>query len=253
MTATTVPHRWGPHLAGVRQIEDVADVEWARTKAVRIAVKECALDRGLISVTGPVGVGKTFSVARAAERSADLVDEVVWIELSSAMRGRGLLASLYPQLAGGPAPKGASEAQLLAGLHDVVADQHRLLIVDEAQHITLQAMHALRGLHSHPRADCGLVLIGTPVLADRMPPEIRSRCTRAVVFDRITDAEAPKVLTRYHPVFAEADRKVIVEVNRRYARGEFRWWAKLLVRINRYADDLDELTIEVVEELRDGL
>src|SRR5690606_6352159 len=59
-------HRWGPHLAGLRNLDDVADVEWARTKAVRIATKECALDRGLLVVCGPVGVGKTFSVARAA-------------------------------------------------------------------------------------------------------------------------------------------------------------------------------------------
>lgn len=246
-------HRWGPHLAGLRNLDDVADVEWARTKAVRIATKECALDRGLLVVCGPVGVGKTFSVARAAERCADIVDDVVWVELSSSMRGRGLLASLYPPLAGGPAPRGDAESQLLAGLHLVMADRHRLLIVDEAQHITLQAMHALRGLHSHPDADFGLVLIGTPVLHDRMPPELRSRRTGTVTFERITDQEAPKVLRAYHPVFATADRRLLSEVNRRYARGEFRWWAKLLVRINRYLADGEDLTLDVIEDLREGL
>jgi type II secretory pathway predicted ATPase ExeA len=245
-------NRWGPHLRGVRDVEGVCDVEWARTQAVRVAVKECALDRGLVTVTGPVGVGKSFSVARAAEASEDIVDEIVWVELSSSVRGRALLASLYPQLAGGPAPKGDAESQLLAGLHLAVADRHRLLIVDEAQHITTQAMHALRGLNSHPDADCGLVLIGTDKLLDRLPPELRSRKTGEVRFERITDAEAPKVLAAYHPLFGDADPAVLSEANRRYAGGEFRWWAKLLVRLDRYLQGRP-LTMAVIEENRAGL
>lgn len=250
MSGTTVS--WGPHLRGVADIDGVCEVEWRRTEATRVAVKEAALDRGFATIVGPVGVGKTFSVARAAEAAHDMVDDVVWIELSSTMRGKGLLTSMYPQLAGGEPPRGWSEAQLLAGLHASVADAHRLLIVDEAQHITLQAMHALRGLHSHPTADCGLVLIGTQALEDRLPPELKSRRTARVVAERISDTEAPGVLAAYHPTYATCDPRVLVEVNRRYARGEFRWWAKLLVRIDRYFDG-DVLELADIEALRDGL
>lgn len=251
MTSRTHP-AWGPHLAGVRSIDDVNDVEWARTKAAREALKECALDCGLVTVVGPVGVGKTFSVARATEALEDYDAEVCWVELSATMRGKGLLTSLYPQLAGGPAPKGYSERQLTEGLHAVLSQERRVVVVDEAQHIQSQAMGALRGLHSHPTADFGLVLIGTPQLEAKLSPELKSRRTRAVEFDRITDAEAPTVLAAYHPIFAATGADVLTETNRRYARGEFRWWAKLLVRVSRYFDG-DALTMADVDELRDGM
>lgn len=234
-------------------IDDVAAVEWARTQQVRVAMKEAALDRGLLVVVGPVGVGKTFSTARAAEQCAPIVDEVVWLELASNIRGRALLAALYPDLAGGPAPKVDTETQLMAGLHLAAADRRRLIVVDEAQHVTLQSMHALRGLHSHPDANFGLVLVGTPQLETRMPSEIRSRQTGRVSLERMTSTEAPAVLAAYHPRFAEADPTVLSEANQRYARGEFRWWAKLLVRINRHTSPGDELTMAVISSLADGL
>lgn len=241
----------GTHVAGVTRITEVTDVEWARTQQVRVEMKLAALDRGLLVVVGDVGTGKSFSVARAAERCGDVVDEVVWLELSSNVRGRALLADLYPDLAGGEAPKGDTETQLMAGLHLAASDRHRLVIVDEAQHVTLQAMHALRGLHSHPDADFGLVLVGTPLLEKRMPPEIRSRRTGRVSLDRMTATEAPGVLAAYHPRYAAADPTVLAEANQRYARGEFRWWAKLLVRIHRHLADDVELTMGVISELND--
>jgi type II secretory pathway predicted ATPase ExeA len=236
----------------VRTIDDVCDVEWQRTAAVRVALKECAYDRGLVTVIGPVGVGKTFSVARGAEALSGRIDEVCWVELSATMRGRGLLTAMYPQLAGGPAPKGASERQLIEGLHLVLADEHRLVVVDEAQHIQTQAMGALRGLHSYPTANFGLVLIGTQLLEDRLSPELRSRRTRRVVLERISDAEAPTVLADYHPLFDATEPDVLAEANRRYARGEFRWWAKLLVRADHYHRG-GGLSMADIAQLADGL
>lgn len=224
----------GPHLHGVRTIPGVNDVEWSATKEVRIEMKTAAVDRGLLVVTGPVGVGKSFAVTRGAQACNNSVDQVIWLELSSTIRGRALLASLYPDLAGGNAPKGDTETQLMAGLHLAASSMWRLIIVDEAQHITLQAMHALRGLHSDLDADFGLVLVGTPRLLDRIPPEIRSRQTGEVKIDRLTNDEAPAVLAAYHSRFATVDPALLAEVNKRLAGGEFRWWAKMLVRLNRY-------------------
>lgn len=247
----TVP--WGPHLAGVRSIDGVCDVSWDRTEAAQVALTEAALDHGLVTVIGPPGVGKTFAVARAASAVAHIVDEVNWVELSSSMRGRGLLMAMYPQLAGGPAPKGYSERQLIEGLHAVLSDCDRLVVVDEAQHIGSQAMGALRGLHSHPTARFGLVLIGTHRLEERLSPELRSRRTGNVDFQSITDAEAPAVLGAYHPVYAATDDVVLIEANRRRAHGEFRWWAKLLVRVNRYLPGADGLTMADIDQYGEGL
>lgn len=244
---------WGAHLRGVRSLPEMSEVEWSATAEVRFALKEAAIDRGLVVVTGRVGVGKTFSVARAAEALTDAVDEVVWLELSSNIRGRALLAALYPDLAGGPPSRGDTEHQLMAGLHAAIADRHRLLVVDEAQHISRQAMHTLRGLHSHPDADCALVLVGTPELNRRLPPELRSRRTASVTLDGLADDEVASVLAAYHPIFAAAAPAVLMEANRRFARGEMRWWAKLLVRAARDLEAGEELTMDVLIEVGQGL
>lgn len=253
MSAAPPVREWGPHLHGVGEVPGVNDVEWSRTKEVRERLKEAVLDRGLVSVIGPVGTGKTFSVARAAESCADLVDEVVWLEVASTLRGRALFGAFYERLCGGAPPKGATEYQLMRQLRHTMATQRRLVILDEAQYVTHQALQALRGFHSDANADFALVVIGTPELARRMPPELRSRVTGQVRFERIADAEAPKVLAAFHPRYTATEPAVLREANRRYARGEFRWWAKLLVPLNRYEPEGAKLTLATIARYAERL
>lgn len=241
--------KWGLHLEGVAVIPGVGDVEWERTKKARVLLKEAVTDLGLVVIVGPPGVGKTFSVARAAETCAKSVDQVVWLEIPTEVRGRALLANLYPPLAGGPAARGATEGQLHAGLEATLSGARRLVVVDEAQFITSQALLTLRSLHAAADTKFALVVVGTHKLLTNLSPELRSRVTGYADFDRLTDTEAPKVLARFHPRYAEADPAVLAEGNRRYAGGEFRWWTKALVLLNRYVDRNQPLTMQVLTDV----
>ena len=131
------------------------------------------------------------------------------------------------------------------------------VLLDEAQLVTTEAMQMLRWLHDRADAQFALVIVGTRALEAKLPPEVSSRVVSHVRLERIADEEAAGLLADYHPLFAAADPALVAQLNRVEARGEFRWWAKFLLRAHRYlpklGGTLDAETADVIcEQLRRG-
>lgn len=249
MTAAA-SHPWGGHLNGLTAVPGLAAVGTDAMADVQVRISEAVRDRSLVLVTGSPGTGKSFAVARGVEAATSARPSLsaLWVELATSVRGAALARDLLPQITGVAPPPTAPlrDMRLLMAGH--LARQHRLLVLDEAQHVTKEAMLLMRWLYDRHDADFALVIVGTPKLLTTLPPEMLSRVVSHVEFHRIADNDAPELLAAYHPLFTTADPALLIQLNRTEARGEFRWWAKFLLRAHRYLPQLgDVLTTDAAE------
>lgn len=217
-----------------------SDVDWGPIDLVCTLMREASRGRSIMVITGPVGVGKSFAAGRGAEACAAdplMPADVVWVELSTSARGRALLQELYPQITGGlvPAPH-ATLQQMRYQLADELSSGHRLLVVDEAQHVGREAMLVLRWMMDQPATNAALILVGTPELWKTLAPEMRSRASYDIRLEPVSDSDVAAVLRTYHPLFADLGADVLRFFNRAHARGRIRWWAHFLARAFHYAE-----------------
>lgn len=253
MTITRL--KWGPHIKGLTDATTVTTPELEET---RIRMLEASHARTIMTITGPVGAGKSFATARAAEACAadpTLPTEILHVELAYSATEREVLIDLMVQLTG-VAPKANRSLRDLRGdLADILEETHRVLILDEAQHMTTRRLLGLRWLYDVPACDFTLVLVGTPPLTKKLADEMNSRCARRVRIDPIADDEITPNLTAYDPMFTAVAPEVLQRINREHARGRWRWWAQFLYTARLYTaaagsglgdDDVLDAVIEAV-------
>lgn len=259
MTPAPVPvgrpaARHGAHVKALRDVSDCRDVVWQTSEWVKFLMLEASRARSITLITGHPGVGKSFATARGAEEcAADQEEpaEVVWVELSHAARGRSLLQELYPQITGTDPLPTATITELRDDLREALAAPHRLLVLDEAQHVGSQPMRVLRWLMDRPDTDAGLAIVGLPSITASLAPEMRSRVISEYAIEPIPDDEVVQVLSAFHPLFEGADPRLLIDFNKKWARGRFRWWANFLAGALRYGEAmgrsiLDEVLAEAV-------
>jgi type II secretory pathway predicted ATPase ExeA len=226
------PMRWGSFYKGISGLDGVRIVESPGLTRVRLRMMETIELGGMMRVSGPVGHGKSFATARSVEacaaRHPDLA--VTWVELAGVTRGRGLAAALYEQIIGSaPQPK-SSLAQLRVELVEHFVARRHLIICDEAQHVSNEAMHLIRWMYDADGSQLIVVFCGVAELRRPFPPEINSRLLAHVSLDPIPDDDAALLLRQMHPVFERMDDRLIKSANKREAQGEWRWWCKFLAR-----------------------
>ena len=123
-------------------------------------------------VCGHVGVGKTRSLKEYRVRHP----QTVLIEANPAMTAGSLLVELLEQL-GTSIPAGLDRK--FQEIVKALAGTNYLLVIDEAENLSAQALHYLRRIRD--KAQVGIVLAGTPRLHALIKPEngqfdqIRSR------------------------------------------------------------------------------
>ena len=128
---------------------------------------------GFIVVTGEIGAGKT-TLVRALLEELDPRRVVAAQLVSTMLDSDNLLRAVATAF--GLAVRGEDKAHLLAGLEAfltalVTQNKRALLVVDEAQNLTPQAMEELRMLSNFQLGDRALLqsfLIGQPELRDLM-------------------------------------------------------------------------------------
>lgn len=239
---------WGGHLRTLHTVDGLATVRTSVLDGVELRVLEAALHRSLCVVTGDCGTGKSFSVGRAADLAATRIPglEIVWLELAGTTKGRQLMFSLGRQLMPAGAKLTGTEWELRNQLREELTARRLLLVIDEGERIAKSAMGNLRWMLDDPDGQFGMVLIGTSEM--RLPPELKSRASATVRVPRIDDADAPKLLSGFHPFFARQDPKLLEKHNRIHARGEWRAWAHFLRRAVDYLDG-EPLDAETAEDL----
>jgi len=134
--------------------------------------------KGFIVLTGEIGTGKTTLLRTLLERlNADT--PVAYVH-NSALDIEGLLEYVLQDW--GVKSTAASHAQRLFELNEFLIDQHRkggspLLVIDEAQNLSVQTLEAVRMLSNFETTNHKLMqilLVGQPELRDKLDlPELR--------------------------------------------------------------------------------
>lgn len=228
---------WGGHDPGLTELDPTV-VDWEGTRRVRIRLLEAVQSSRPLIVYGPLGVGKTFAVARAVEFYLNNVradTQVAYLRLSSTDRGRGLYRSIISQLAdAGELPSRATETELLFELAGLIKERPRIVVVDEVQRLSVRVMDAIQNLVDVPGTQATFVLIGNTEVPRKLAPELWSRAEAKVEVKRLSDDECIGVLAATHEVFAATEPDLLRRMNRTAAKGEFRYWVSILERAMRY-------------------
>jgi general secretion pathway protein A len=134
--------------------------------------------KGFIVLTGEIGTGKTTLLRTLLER-LDADTQVAYVH-NSAMPWDGLLEYILHDWDVKAA--GSSEAQRLMALNGFLVDQHRrnqspVLVIDEAQNLSVDSLEAIRLLSNFETTSQKLLqilLVGQPELRDKLNrPELR--------------------------------------------------------------------------------
>jgi general secretion pathway protein A len=128
--------------------------------------------KGFIVLTGEIGTGKTTLLRTLLER-LDQSTPVAYVH-NSALGIEGLLEYVLQDW--GVKSTAVTHAQRLFALNEFLIDQHRLghapvLVVDEAQNLSLETLEAVRLLSNFETARAKLLqilLVGQPELADAL-------------------------------------------------------------------------------------
>jgi DNA transposition AAA+ family ATPase len=190
---------------------------------------------GMVCIGGPSGIGKTTAI-RAYQRSASNV----WVATLNPTAG-----GLYGVLGAITRAVGVSEKSPL-NKHDAVVDAIRakrgLLVIDEAQHATTQALDEVRSLYD--AAETGIALVGNEAISGNVywdkrrktHPQLYSRLGFGHV-SRIQADDVARMLDAWD-ISDDAERRLAAEIARR--PGHFRMLANTMVAAGLLASGLGE-------------
>lgn len=126
------------------------------TMAVSFA--EAAGDISLIY--GEAGLGKTVSL----KEYAHLHPEAIYIELKDCDKSvKGVCEKILDAVG---KPQSGTDRKLVNAISDYLLSNPRLIIIDEAQHLSVRALENLRAINDV--TESGIVLCGNPTVYDRM-------------------------------------------------------------------------------------
>lgn len=213
--------RKGRHLAGTESASDVLTTEVRRVTMHADRINPL---REILMVTGKPGLGKTFAV-RAYLETVDI--PYVMLTLTDGAKGREVLSRLFTLLTGHTMRAAAWE--LRDELRHVLAEEQRIVVIDECANLSAGALNTLRSLHDEDTANFSLYLCGTA--AEQIPvrvPALGDRIGGLVAFQPHGEAKMLDYARAYHPVFAHTPKPVLDYLFKDYAGGKFRRWARIL-------------------------
>lgn len=194
--------------------------------------------KAMMCVHGDAGVGKTLSVNASLRELAP--DTVCRVQFRARPTPRDIRYTLFDALAigGAPPPKPIEFDRLLK---DVLSEQFRILVCDEAQWMSRECFEYWRHLWDDRRTDIAIVFVGGGdcyhVLSRE--PMLSSRVYVWQEFRRMTPAQVLTVIPAFHPVWESIDPEVIGFADTHAGHGNFRSWAKLTAHTVRVLARLD--------------
>ncbi len=130
------------------------------TKLVYSALDYLRVANNIATVIGAAGSGKTTALKHYTEEN----NGVIYVQADATKKSpRTVLVLILKAM--GMKPHGSS-SDMLDSLIEELTGTNRLIIIDEAQHLTERSFDTLRALNDH--AGVGLVYAGTPDILNRM-------------------------------------------------------------------------------------
>lgn len=198
-----------------------------------------------VVIHGGPGVGKTITARRVASQHAGICMVTVDPTTSGLIPALELVAE---ELGVSEAVGGAKRLSALIRRRIEMSTEPVVLLVDEAQHLSMAAVEALRAIHD--RCGCGLVLMGNETSYSRLVggprtahyAQIRSRIGLKVRVAKPTDDDVRYVAAAWG-VVDERALKVLREVAAR--PGALRTVSKLLLLCARKGEEITRETLLV--------
>ena len=136
---------------------------FAVTEASRnafLAMQYANYHKDISLIYGEAGTGKTYALAEYTSKNHN----VIYVEARDCDRTtKGICEKILKTL--GKSTSG-TDRTLINAIVDAVKGTDKLLIIDEAQHLTLRAVENIRAINDE--AKIGIVLCGNPTVYDRM-------------------------------------------------------------------------------------
>lgn len=194
----------------------------------------------LAMVTGPAGRGKSEAAKRYATQT-----EAIYIPPMNIRSPAQVLREIAFELA---AMKPTRSEACLGIINEEMARQRRLLIIDEADLLSMQVLEMLRNLNE--RYGCPVLLIGEDELKSRVASRrrISSRIRRRMEFEPVSQ---PDVGLFFHQAL---DQKIAPEVAaaiRHHSNGDWRPILTLAIAIERTmkSSSATEITEDLVRNV----
>jgi DNA transposition AAA+ family ATPase len=221
--------------------------EFIETQTAKIILEKCQEAderRELALLYGPSGIGKTFVVEEFIERCEKQANsekpEVLFVTAHAASTPKSLMAALCLQAG---IPHSGTAPTLAESLVRRLETGHYLIIVDEANHLNIEAMELLR--YVYDRGRLGVVLIGTLRLYEiftngsRPASELEQLWSRVGICELLpglTEYEARQIIQQALGRIPETTTKQIL----RQTGHSIRRLTKLLERLR----DLQEINVD---------
>ena len=181
--------------------------ELENTKKVIFAAKHAHRNCGIVLVRGDSGAGKTTALQYYVSQNAG----VLYVTADSGTKTANSILSEISAALG--RRKCGNKQKLMKTLVNYLDGTKRLIIIDEADQLTLDALQAIRSLND--QAGVGIVLAGNNKLFQQMVSGVRGG-----EFDQIRTRILlkPSVINEYtadeiHGVFPSCDEKCVAVLN----------------------------------------
>jgi len=177
----------GQYLAvGKERLNSVSDVQFVEklynTQEVLFACNYAHRNNDITLVSGDAGAGKTTALKYYAEHNTG----VIFVTANACITTATAILSLICRQIGRQVP--TRRAALMNTLVEQLTGTNRLIIIDEADHLLLDALQAVRNLND--TAHCGIVLSGNDkiyrqMLSPRRGYEFEQIRTRIIVRKKV--------------------------------------------------------------------
>ena len=205
--------------------------------ASKLVLERCEEARrhgDLVLLYGPPGTSKTYTLEEYVQRRTQQGDDkIIFMTANPLSTPRALVVGLCKHL-GLPSGK---PAHVLVGwvIQKLEADPH-LILVDEANHLSVGSLELLR--HIHDLSHCGMVLVGTKRLYDlftnggRKSQDLEQLWSRVAVHDLLPGMAPSEVQAIVHSSLGRI-REGVAEEIQKTSKGSIRRLTKLTARLKR--------------------
>lgn len=174
-------------------------------------------------VIGDSGLGKSFAVGNALSH---VQTPSVVVEATRRMSARGLAEAILREATGHVVVslrgRVLSREELAEVVVDELYDDFTLIVIDNANSLSLKALSWLE--HLHDTGAVRLALIGRPSLPEVLPESL-CRDARSIRFEPIPERALSWLARQLHPIYLRSAKSTLIEVDQRYCGGVLARWA----------------------------